>query len=249
LAALLHDVAKPKTLSRTYTVTCDGVSCGKKGEYVFKSQPEIGIVCENCGNKRVFKNEQELRDAFPGYRIHFYDHEKVGSGTAKKILSGLKYSQDIIDRVSNLVLHHMRPHAYNEEQWTDSSVRRLRRETDPFTDELLDLTSADVTSKNPTKRQRNIQRIQNLRERIKRLEEVMPNSLIKSPLDGNELMTMFPEKKAGPWLSEYKEALINEVIEGRMAPDDKAAATRFVQSMGTKISQRIGVIKLSARDK
>jgi poly(A) polymerase len=249
LAALLHDVAKPKTMSRTYIVTCDNASCGTKGQYVFKSQPEIGIVCENCGNKKVYKNEQELRAAFPSYRIHFYDHEKVGSTSAKKILSGLKYPQDVIDRVSNLVLHHMRPHAYNENEWTDSSVRRLRRETDPFTDELLDLTSADVTSNNPNKKKRNVDRIQNLRNRIKKLEEVMPNSLIRSPLDGNELMAMFPEKKAGPWLSEYKELLINEIIEGRMAPDDKGAATRFVQALQPRISQRVGEIKISARDK
>jgi len=249
LSALLHDVAKPKTMSRTYSVVCDSESCGTKGEYVFKSQPEVGIVCENCGSKRVFKDEQELKAAFPGYKIHFYDHEKVGSNTAKKILSGLRYPQDVIDRVSNLVLHHMRPHAYNEDQWTDSSVRRLRRETDPFTDELLDLTSADITSKNPKKKQRNIQRIQNLRERIRKLEEVLPNSLIKSPLDGNELMVMFPAKSPGPWLSEYKEALINEIIEGRIAPNDKSAAERFVQSLEQKISSRIGEIKISARDK
>ncbi len=249
LAALLHVVAKPKTMSRSYTVTCDNNTCGTKGEYIFKSQPEIGIVCQNCQGKMVFKNEQELRNAFPSYRIHFYDHEKVGGNMAKKILLGLKYPQNTIDLVGNLVTHHMRPHAYNEKEWTDSSVRRLRRETDPFTDELLDLTSADVTTKNPAKKQRNVQRIQNLRDRIKKLEEVMPNSLIKSPLDGNELMTLFPGKKAGPWLSEYKELLIGEVIEGRIAPGDKSAATRFVQSLdNTRISQRVGVVKISSRD-
>ena len=46
---------------------------------------------------------------------------------------------------------------------------------------------------------------------------------LKSPLDGNELMTLFG-RGPGPWLKPVKEHLLGLVIDGKMAPDDKGAA-------------------------
>ena len=342
LAALFHDVAKPATLSKTYTVTCAGPSCKKKGTYVFHKQPEIGYVCDNCGEKMVFKNQQELERAFPGSRIHFYEHDKVGSEVAKKVLMDLKYPNDDIKTVSNLVFHHMRPHAYkeyglsqksvnkllshvadaingynlpdaqqivaevaglikaglaketiltersaavvvkeigelllertinteasalskqvtktimqalvDEAGWTDSGIRRLKMETAGFFDKLLDLTSADVTSANPEKKARNVARIKHLRDRAQMLEDELPSTLIKSPLDGMELLAMFnlQPNAGGPWITEIKNALEEEVRSERIAPGDKEAAKRFVLSMDPKILPKVGAPKVSARDK
>lgn len=345
LAALFHDVAKPETLSRTYVVTCSNGECGRKGTYVFHQQPEIGYVCENCGTKMVFKDQKALAKAFPGARIHFYNHDKIGSEIAQKVLSELKYSNDEIKMVSGLVLHHMRPHAYKEyglsqgslnqllshvadaidgynlpdsqeiiaqvaglikaglaketiltersatviikeigallvertintdadnlpEQvtktimqalidetgWTDSGIRRLKLETSTFFDRLLDLTSADVTSANPSKKARNVGRIKHLRDRAQKLEEELPSNLIKSPLDGKELMDLFGIDPAGKgsvdrsWITDFKNALEEEVRSERIAPGDKEAAKRFVLPMASKIVPN-GEIKISARDK
>ncbi len=46
---------------------------------------------------------------------------------------------------------------------------------------------------------------------------------LKSPLDGNELMALFG-RGPGPWLKPVKEHLLGLVIDGKMAPDDKAGA-------------------------
>jgi len=229
LAALFHDMGKPATKSRTYSVSCP--KCSEKVEYTYKTQPNIGIVCTNgtCGGNRSFKTEKELMEAFPRYDVHFYDHERVGADKATKVLRELRYSDDIITAVKALITHHMKGHAYSED-WTDSAVRRYDRETNPHTNELLDLTEADVTSKHPEKRKKNTERIQKLRERIKLLNEQAESAKMQSPLDGNDLMAIY-NRKPGVWLSKVKNYLLNEVIEGRLQQDDKEGAKRMLENV------------------
>jgi len=244
LAALFHDVGKPSTKSRTYKVTCS--DCAEPFEYIYKAQPEIGINCTkgDCEGKLHFDTEKELYEAFPKYDVHFYDHEKVGASTATKVLRDLRYSDDIIKEVNALITHHMKAHAYSDE-WTDSAVRRYRFETDPYTQNLMDLTQSDVTSKHPERRKRNRERIDKLRERMRILDEKEQIAKIQSPLDGNELMQMFPDKKPGEWLKNIKDMLLNEVLDGNLAQDDKEGARRLVQERSASLDDNI---KLSWRE-
>jgi tRNA nucleotidyltransferase (CCA-adding enzyme) len=54
----------------------------------------------------------------------FYNHEVLGVKMAKKIMRRLKFSNEQIDGISNLILNHMF-HYTNE--WTDGAVRRFIR--------------------------------------------------------------------------------------------------------------------------
>ncbi len=54
----------------------------------------------------------------------FYNHEVLGVKMAKKIMKRLKFSNEQIDGISNLILNHMF-HYTNE--WTDGAVRRFIR--------------------------------------------------------------------------------------------------------------------------
>jgi len=248
LAALFHDVGKPATKSRTYKVTCP--QCSEPINYTYKSQPDVGIVCENgtCGENLKFQTEKELIQAFPKYDVHFFDHEKVSASKATKVLRGLRYSDDIIKEVNTLITHHMQAHAYSDE-WTDSAVRRYDREAHPYTQNLLDLTQSDITSKHPEKLRRGIDKVNRLRKRIEELNKQMESAKIYSPLDGNELMQMFPDKKAGEWLKNIKNFLLNEVIEGRLAQDDKEGAKRLLQTIDIeKLASDNSVVKLSWRE-
>jgi len=248
LAALFHDVGKPATKSRTYKVTCP--KCSEPIEYIYKTQPNVGITCENgtCGGNLEFGTEKELYEAFPNYDVHFYDHERVGASTATKVLRDLRYSDDIIKEVDALITHHMKGHAYNED-WTDSAIRRYKFDTDPYTENLLDLTQSDVTSKRPEKRQRNRDKIQKLRERIKLLDEQEQIAKIQSPLDGNELMQMFPDKKPGPWLKGVKTMLLNEVLDGNLKQNDKEGAKRLLEGIDPeRFASLDDNIKLSWRE-
>lgn len=248
LAALFHDMGKPATKSRTYEVTCP--KCSEKVQYIYKSQPNIGIVCTNgtCGGNSAFKTEKELMQAFPNYEVHFFDHERVGASGATKVLRGLKYAEEIISAVNKLITHHMKGHSYSED-WTDSAVRRYDREINPLTQELLDLTEADITSKRPEKREKNREKIRKLRERIKLLNEQMESAKIQSPLDGNELMQMY-NIKPGVWLQKVKNFLLNEVLEGRLAQGDKEGAKKLLENVDIeKLASSEATIKLSWREK
>jgi len=52
----------------------------------------------------------------------FYNHEQTSSNLAKKILRRLKFTNNIINKVSHLILHHM--FNYNN-SWSAAAVRRF----------------------------------------------------------------------------------------------------------------------------
>ncbi len=58
-----------------------------------------------------------------GTHSTFYGHDVVGARMSKKILERLKFSNDVIDRVTTLVRYHL--FYYNVGEVTESSVRRL----------------------------------------------------------------------------------------------------------------------------
>ncbi len=66
-----------------------------------------------------------------------------------------------------------------------------------------------------------ISRAEELRARMTPIQEAQDISALTSPLDGQELMALLhlpPGRRVG----EVKEYLTGEVVEGRLAPDDKA---------------------------
>ncbi len=71
----------------------------------------------------------------------FYNHEIVGYRIVKKIMKRLKFSNDEIEEVGNLIVNHMF-HYTNE--WTDGAVRRFIRKVGlENIDDLLLLREAD----------------------------------------------------------------------------------------------------------
>ncbi len=157
-------------------------------------------------------------------KVHFFGHEDVGAHMARDILRRLKFDREHIESVSLLVHLHMRSNAYMTD-WTDGAVRRLMLEADERLPDLLDLSQADITSYRPEKVSRAVARVQELRKRAADLKEEAERVPLKSPLDGNELMELF-ERGPGPWLKPVKEHLLGLVIDGNMAPDDKAGAAQ-----------------------
>jgi poly(A) polymerase len=161
-------------------------------------------------------------------KVHFFGHEDVGAHMARDILRRLKFDRDHIEAVSLLVRMHMRSNAYTSD-WTDGAVRRLMLEAGEHLSDLLDLSQADITSYRPEKVSRAVARVQELRARAAYLKEEAERVPLKSPLDGNELMALF-ERGPGPWLKPVKEHLLGLVIDGKLAPDDKAGAIEEAQA-------------------
>jgi poly(A) polymerase len=89
-------------------------------------------------------------------RVTFHHHEVVGARMARARLKALRYSNDVIDQVSHLVLLHLRFHGYSGGVWTDSAVRRYVHDAGDAVQlrRLNLLTRADVTTRNRRKAER-----------------------------------------------------------------------------------------------
>lgn len=154
--------------------------------------------------------------------VHFFGHEHLGAGIARRALRRLKQERALIDRVAQLIELHLRPAGY-EESWTDSAVRRLVFESGDLLDDLLDLVAADVTSARPERQREAARRMQSLREHITRLREQHELDQLQSPLDGHELMEIF-QRSPGRWIGGVKDYLRDMVLDGTLEPGDKAIA-------------------------
>lgn len=217
-AAFFHDIGKPRTLVYEHRCTY----CGAKS--VRKSAEEG--ECERCGGRMIAK------------KIHFYGHENVGAKIARKAMRRLAYPNDDIEAVAHLVANHMRPMSYaaGRDPWSDSAVRRFIRDTHLVRGErelanvdlLLKLARADITGSAPRRRHIAEESWKSLRARVDEVRAKEEIEKLSSPLNGNELMEHFG-RGPGPWIKPIKNYLEGEVIEGRLAQDDKERAWQLTE--------------------
>ena len=169
------------------------------------------------------------RSVDPSGEVHFFGHERLGADLATKLLRRLKADKATQTAVRRLVELHGRPTTY-EPDWTDSAVRRLALEAGDLWNDLLDLAAADVTSGREHKRRAAAERVAALRAHYERLEAERALAELKSPLDGDELMALF-DRGPGIWIKRVKDHLRELVIDGELAPDDKATAERIAREL------------------
>lgn len=160
-------------------------------------------------------------------KVHFFRHEMVGARMSRKVLRRLRFDRDSSERIQRLVGEHLRPNLYTPE-WTDGAVRRFLRETEGITDDLFALSRADITSYRRSRVEAGVARVNHLEARCRELQAQQDVAKLQSPLDGNDLMTMF-DRGPGPWIKPIKDYLLDLVIEGDLAQDDAETATKLAQ--------------------
>jgi poly(A) polymerase len=175
MAALLHDIGKPKTRS-----------IGPKG-------------------------------------VSFHHHEVVGARMARDRLRALRFPNDQVEAISQLVYLHLRFHGYDDETWTDAAVRRYVRDAGPLLDELNELTRCDCTTRDERKARRLAARMDALEARIAELREREALEAIRPDLDGTTVMAHLgigPGPVVGQALSMLLEARLEE---GPLTEDEAKA--------------------------
>lgn len=158
--------------------------------------------------------------------VRFTGHASVGAEMARAMMNRLKFKNEEIRDITALVQLHMRLGEYRPE-WSDASVKRLIRDCGAHLDDLFTLTRCDQSAIDIPDAYRSL--LGPLRERIDQLNALSNVLKIVSPLDGNEIMAAL-EIGGGPHLREAKEFLVNEVIEGRLAEGDRAAALTILRA-------------------
>jgi poly(A) polymerase len=165
---------------------------------------------------------------------HFFGHEYVGEGMSRRILNRLRYDKGFVQRVAHLVAMHQRINNY-EGDWTDAAVRRFMREAGDALDDLFKLSRADLTTRREDKRRAALRRLAELRERCDAVRAEEDVAKLRAPIDGNDLMALFG-RGPGPWIKPIKEHLLDLVVEGALAQDDRAAGERIARELFAQLT-------------
>lgn len=119
--------------------------------------------------------------------VSFHHHEVVGARMTRERMRALKYSNEDIEAVSQLVFLHLRFHTYAM-GWTDSAIRRYVRDAGPLLDRLNELTRCDCTTRNKRRAEELSRRMDELEMKIAELRKREELDAIRPDLDGDAIM-------------------------------------------------------------
>lgn len=137
----------------------------------------------------------------------FYGHDKRGARVAQKVLQRLRYSNQMIEKVTLLVDKHMFTTGV-----TDKGVRRLIRKVgEELVFSLLDLRRADVAAQGKEGSTRDVDELE---ERIRlELDKKPPFGLKDLAVNGNDIMDAFkipPSPVVGQVLNYLMELVLDD---------------------------------------
>ena len=176
LAALLHDIGKPKT-----------------------------------------------KQLIAGGGVSFHHHEVVGARMCKERMRKLRFDNQVIDDVSQLVFLHLRFHGYGSGEWTDAAVRRYVRDAGELLTHLHLLTRADCKTRNKKKAEGLAKTYDQLEARIELLMQQEELNKIRPDLSGEQIMEIL-EIKPSPTVGKAYDFLLELRIEHGPLGEEKAKA-------------------------
>ncbi len=149
------------------------------------------------------------------YTAEFYDdkwnflqHHRVGAKAARPILKRLRFEEQDIDLVCDLVKNHMRPHF----MLTDKGIKRLRS-LDEYP-RIMEMVRADIKAREGSWREFN--------HNLKMAERAdTPEHELEPFLDGNRIMEM-SKLKPGPVIGKIREQLHKAQIAGDVLSIEQA---------------------------
>ena len=163
-------------------------------------EPEYGLSGDLVLRQAAILHDigkPRTRTMLPDGKVAFHHHEVVGAKMARKRLTELRFSKDVVNDVAKLIELHLRFHGYGDGEWTDSAVRRYVTAAGPLLTRLHVLTRADCTTRNARKAARLAADYDTLEARIEVLREQEELDKIRPELDGQEIMSLLG-LKPGP---------------------------------------------------
>jgi poly(A) polymerase len=170
--------------------------------------------------------------------VTFHMHELVGARMVAKRLKQLRFPNQLVDDVADLVRLHMRFHGYGDgDPWTDSAVRRYVHDAGPLLERLNKLVRSDCTTRNPARARQLAASMDHLETRIRELTEAEAlERRLKPSIDGNEIMRLLgisPGPLVGKAVAHLRECRLDR---GPMDPDEtRAELLRWAKEQGLDV--------------
>ena len=147
----------------------------------------------------------------------FHGHEDKGARMVPNIFRKLKLPLDHqMKYVQKLVLLHLRPISLTNESITDSALRRLLFEAGNDLEDLMTLCQSDITSKNKEKKIKYLNRFEQVKKKLRDLEDRDKIKNWQPPIGGKEIMETFnikPCKEVGILKEFIKNAILDGIIK------------------------------------
>ena len=146
-----------------------------------------------------------------GEEFRFPGHEKASASLAKEIMVRLKFSNEMIGKVINLVAHHMSTAGYHA-GWSDGAVRRLiRRVGSENIEYLLSFCTADILAHGLNDEKMDI--FLELNERVEVLSKKSLAVEIRDlAVDGHRVMEIL-DLSQGPEVGKVLEGLLEKITD------------------------------------
>ncbi|MFH1488991.1 MAG: HD domain-containing protein [Pseudomonadota bacterium] len=141
--------------------------------------------------------------------FRFYGHEEASASLANEIMARLKFSRDLIDRVTGLTAHHMI--GYSPE-WSDGAVRRLiGRVGKENIETLLAFRRADLLAHGIMDHK--LELLSRLEGRVQGMTvNPLPLKISDLAIDGNRVMQVLG-LKTGPAVGQVLDGLMQRILD------------------------------------
>ncbi|MCF6276703.1 MAG: CCA tRNA nucleotidyltransferase [Candidatus Magasanikbacteria bacterium] len=159
----------------------------------------------------------------------FDGHEMLGRKMVWNIGRRLRMKKTDIAYTAKLVRWHQHPISLMDDKITDSAVRRLIVNAGEELEDLLKLGRSDITTGNPSKKERRLKNYDFLEERIEEVLERDKLRAFQSPVRGEEIMELC-SLKPGPTVGKIKEAIETAILDG-VIPNEHEPAQKYFLSI------------------